>query len=40
MLMPYWTTTASTRWRVCYFESSATTPYHFLDQAELSVFAE
>ena len=37
MLMPYWTNNCIDSMEGLYFESSATTPYHFLDQAELSV---
>ena len=37
MLMPYWTNNCVDSMEGLYFESSATTPYHFLDQAELSV---
>jgi hypothetical protein len=37
MLMPYWTDNCIDSMEGLYFESSATTPYHFLDQAELSV---
>lgn len=36
MLMPYWTNNCIDSMEGLYFESSATTPYHFLDQAELS----
>ena len=35
--MPYWTNNCIDSMEGLYFESSATTPYHFLDQAELSV---
>ena len=37
MLMPYWTNNCIDSMEGLLFESSATTPYHFLDQAELSV---
>ena len=37
MLMPYWTNNCIGSMEGLFFESSATTPYHFLDQAELSV---
>ncbi|MEO9180452.1 MAG: hypothetical protein ABI298_02250, partial [Acidimicrobiales bacterium] len=37
MLMPYWTNNCVDSMEGLYFESSATTPYHFLNQAELSV---
>jgi hypothetical protein len=37
MLMPYWTDNCIDSMEGLFFESSATTPYHFLDQAELSV---
>jgi hypothetical protein len=37
MLMPYWTNNCIDSMEGLYFESSATTPYHFLNQAELSV---
>ena len=36
MLMPYWTNNCIDSMEGLFFESSATTPYHFLDQAELS----
>lgn len=36
MLIPYWTNNCVDSMEGLYFESSATTPYHFLDQAELS----
>jgi hypothetical protein len=36
MLMPYWTNNCVDSMEGLLFESSATTPYHFLDQAELS----
>ncbi|NNN08834.1 MAG: hypothetical protein HKL85_06520 [Acidimicrobiaceae bacterium] len=36
MLLPYWTNNCVDSMEGLYFESSATTPYHFLDQAELS----
>ncbi len=36
MLLPYWTNNCVSSMEGLYFESSATTPYHFLDQAELS----
>ncbi len=36
MLLPYWTNNCIDSMEGLYFESSATTPYHFLDQAELS----
>jgi hypothetical protein len=35
--MPYWTNNCIDSMEGLFFESSATTPYHFLDQAELSV---
>jgi hypothetical protein len=37
MLLPYWTDNCVDSMEGLFFESSATTPYHFLDQAELSV---
>ena len=37
MLLPYWTNNCVDSMEGLYFESSATTPYHFLDQAEMSV---
>ena len=37
MLLPYWTNHCVDSMEGLFFESSATTPYHFLDQAELSV---
>ena len=37
MLLPYWTTGCIDSMEGLLFESSATTPYHFLNQAELSV---
>ena len=37
MLLPYWTNNCVGSMEGLFFESSATTPYHFLDQAELSV---
>jgi hypothetical protein len=37
MLLPYWTNNCVDSMEGLYFESSATTPYHFLDQAELSL---
>ncbi len=37
MLLPYWTNNCIDSMEGLFFESSATTPYHFLDQAELSV---
>ncbi|HQT99868.1 MAG TPA: hypothetical protein PLG60_05125, partial [Acidimicrobiales bacterium] len=37
MLLPYWTNNCVSSMEGLYFESSATTPYHFLDQSELSV---
>ena len=37
MLLPYWTNNCVDSMEGLLFESSATTPYHFLDQAELSV---
>ncbi len=37
MLMPYWTNNCIDSMEGLYFESSATTPYHLLNQAELSV---
>ena len=36
MLLPYWTNGCIDSMEGLLFESSATTPYHFLDQAELS----
>ena len=36
MLLPYWTTGCIASMEGLLFESSATTPYHFLNQAELS----
>ena len=36
MLLPYWTNNCIGSMEGLFFESSATTPYHFLDQAELS----
>jgi hypothetical protein len=36
MLLPYWTNDCVDSMEGLFFESSATTPYHFLDQAELS----
>lgn len=36
MLLPYYTNNCVGSMEGLYFESSATTPYHFLDQAELS----
>lgn len=36
MLLPYWTNNCIDSMEGLFFESSATTPYHFLDQAELS----
>lgn len=36
MLLPYWTTGCIDSMEGLLFESSATTPYHFLNQAELS----
>ena len=36
MLLPYWTNNCVDSMEGLYFESSATTPYHFLNQAELS----
>jgi hypothetical protein len=36
MLLPYWTDNCVDSMEGLLFESSATTPYHFLDQAELS----
>jgi hypothetical protein len=38
MLLPYWTNNCVDSMEGLYFESSATTPYHFLDQAELSQY--
>ena len=38
MLLPYWTNNCVDSMEGLYFESSATTPYHFLNQAELSQF--
>ena len=37
MLLPYWTNNCVSSMEGLYFESSATTPYHFIDQSELSV---
>jgi hypothetical protein len=37
MLLPYWTQGCIGSMEGLYFESSATTPYHFLDAAELSL---
>jgi len=37
MLLPYWTNNCVGSMEGLFFESSATTPYHFLDQAELSM---
>ncbi len=37
MLLPYWTNRCIDSMEGLLFESSATTPYHFLNQAELSV---
>ena len=37
MLLPYWTNDCIDSMEGLLFESSATTPYHFLDQSELSV---
>jgi hypothetical protein len=37
MLLPYWTNGCVDSMEGLLFESSATTPFHFLDQAELSV---
>ncbi|MDE3107046.1 MAG: hypothetical protein KGJ42_02695 [Acidobacteriota bacterium] len=37
MLLPYWTNGCVDSMEGLYFESSATTPYHFLDQSELSL---
>ena len=37
MLLPYWTNNCIGSMEGLLFESSATTPYHFLNQAELSV---
>jgi len=37
MLLPYWTNNCVSSMEGLFFESSATTPYHFLDQSELSV---
>ncbi len=36
MLLPYWTDSCIGSMEGLYFESSATTPYHFIDAAELS----
>jgi hypothetical protein len=36
MLLPYWTNNCVDSMEGLYFESSPTTPYHFLDQSELS----
>ena len=38
MLLPYWTGTCIGSMEGLFFESSATTPFHFLDQSELSAF--
>ncbi len=37
MLLPYWTNNCIDSMEGLFFESSATTPYHFLNQSELSV---
>ena len=37
MLLPYWTHSCIGSMEGLYFESSATTPYHFLNAAELSL---
>jgi hypothetical protein len=37
MLLPYWTNNCIDSMEGLYYESSATTPYHFLNAAELSV---
>ncbi|HQT99654.1 MAG TPA: hypothetical protein PLG60_04040, partial [Acidimicrobiales bacterium] len=37
MLLPYWTHNCVGSMEGLFFESSATTPYHFLDQSQLSV---
>jgi len=37
MLLPYWTNNCVSSMEGLYFESSATTPYHFLNQSQLSV---
>lgn len=37
MLLPYWTNNCVDSMEGLFFESSATTPYHFLNQSELSV---
>jgi hypothetical protein len=37
MLLPYWTNNCVDSMEGLFFESSATTPYHFLDQTELSL---
>jgi hypothetical protein len=37
MLLPYWTNNCVDSMEGLFFESSPTTPYHFLDQAELSI---
>ena len=37
MLMPYWTNNCIDSEEGLFFESSATTPYHFLNQSEMSV---
>ena len=37
MLLPYWTNNCVGSMEGLFFESSATTPYHFLNQSELSV---
>ena len=37
MLLPYWTNNCVDSMEGLFFESSPTTPYHFLDQAELSL---
>jgi hypothetical protein len=39
MLLPYWTDGCIATIEGLYYESSATTPYHFLDSAELSPLA-
>ncbi|MBW3667718.1 MAG: hypothetical protein KY443_00780 [Actinobacteria bacterium] len=39
MLLPYWTDGCIDSMEGLFFESSATTPYHFLNQSELSVGA-
>lgn len=38
MLLPYWTNSCIGSMEGLFFESSATTPFHFLNQSELSAF--